>query len=225
MKIAAVRGYGAEVTLCDPKRRAQVCAEVEERTGATFVHPNQDAAVVAGQGTVGLEILEQVAAMEPAGAGRPVVDAVVVPLGGGGLAAGVAVAVHAIDPRIRVIAAEPAGADDAYRSKRAGRLLGHDLGPPDTVADGLRVAMGPETWPVVRDLVERIVRVSEADILQGMRHVYERMKIAVEPSAGTGVAAVLSEEFRELEGIDRVAVVLCGGNVDLARLADLFGSA
>lgn len=130
---------------------------------------------------------------------------------------GVATAVHGLDPRICIIGAEPAGASDAAESKAAGRLLGHST-PPATIADGLRTTLGSNTWPVVRDKVERIVLVEEEAIVEGMRLVWERMKLCIEPSAGVGVAALLSEEFAEFEGINRVAIVLCGGNLDLGKL-------
>lgn len=216
-KRAATVGYGATVVDCAPgsKARAAAAAEVAARTGARFVHPSEDPLVIAGQGTVMLELLDQV--------GPDGLDAVIVPVGGGGLLAGVAIAAAARG--VRVIAAEPAAADDAARSKAAGALLGFESGapPPPTVADGLRTTLGPHTWPVVRDLVERVVTVSEADILAALRLVYERMKLAIEPSAAVGVAALLSPEVRALR-LRRVAVILCGGNADLEALGGLLAA-
>lgn len=216
VKKAAVHGYGANVIECKQAERQATTDKVVAETGATFVHPSNDPVVITGQGTMALELVEQIAALSPPEDGQPVVDAVVVPVGGGGMLSGVAVALHGVDPRIRVLAAEPAEADDAFRSKRDGKICGHST-PPTTVADGLRTTLGSNTFPVVRDLVERIIRVEEADIIAGMKLVWGRMKLAVEPSAGTGIAAIHSDEFKSL-GLKRVAVVLCGGNVDLDTL-------
>jgi threonine dehydratase len=214
-KRAATAGYGATVVTCAPGGAARAAAAAAEcaRTGAAFVHPSEDARVMAGAGTLALELLEQ--------AGPEPLDAIIVPVGGGGMISGVAAAVAG---RCRVIGAEPAGADDAARSLAAGALLGHAPGAPDTAADGLRTTLGPHTWPVVRDLVERIVVVSEADIAAALRLVYERMKLAIEPSAAVGVAALLSEQVRALR-LRRVGVVLCGGNADVEALGALFAAA
>jgi len=126
----------------------------------------------------------------------------------------------ALQPGIRVFGAEPAGADDAFRSKAAGALQGHDKarGHPRTVADGLKTTLGSNTWPIVRDKVERIFLVEEDAIVAATRLVWERMKLVIEPSAGTGVAVALSPAFQALEGITNVGVVLCGGNVSLDSL-------
>jgi len=208
VKRAAVEGYGARVITCAPTGAARqaaadaFCAE----TGAAFIHPSNDPDVIAGQGTIALELLAQMAEL----------DALVVPVGGGGMLSGVTLAARELKPGIRVFAAEPLGADDAARSKAAGRLIPQTA--PDTVADGLRTSLGDNTWPVVRDLVEEVLVVEEADILAATRLVWERMKLVIEPSAGVGVAAALGDRFRGLSGIERVGVILCGGNVDLDRL-------
>lgn len=208
VKRAAVEGYGAAVVLCEPTSaaRAEAAARVQAETGAAFIHPSNDPAVIAGQGTIALELLAQV----------PDLDALVVPVGGGGMISGITLAARELRPGVRVFAAEPLGADDAARSKAAGRLLPQL--DPRTVADGLRTGLGDNTWPVVRDLVEEVLVVEEPEIIACTRLVWERMKLAIEPSAGVGVAAALGERFRGLEGIQRVGVVLCGGNVDLDRL-------
>ncbi len=208
VKKAAVAGYGGEITICEPTlaARESTAAAVGERTGATLVHPFNDGTVIAGQGTIALELLED----------HPDLDAIVAPVGGGGLISGIAIAAHELAPGIRIIGGEPLGADDAARSKAAGKLLLQT--GPDTIADGLLTSLGSLTWPVVRDLVERIEVVDEAQIVAAMRLIYERVKIVVEASSAVALATVLSDEFKALDGIETVAVVLTGGNVDLANL-------
>jgi threonine dehydratase/serine racemase len=179
---------------------------VQAETGATLIHPYDHPDVIAGQGTVALELLEQV----------PDLDAIVAPVGGGGLLSGICVAAKALRPSIRIFAAEPAGADDAARSLAAGRLIPQTA--PRTIADGLLTTLGELTWPIIRDHVERVVSVEEEQIIAAMRLAWERAKLLIEPSAAVPLAAVLTDAFRGLEGIDRVAVVLSGGNVNLDRL-------
>jgi threonine dehydratase len=207
-KKAAVLGYGGQITICEPTLAARetTAAAVQGSTGATLLHPYDHADVIAGQGTVALELLEDF----------PEIDAVVAPVGGGGLISGIALAVRELEPDVRVIGGEPAGADDAFRSKAKGELIPQT--GPDTIADGLLTSLGHLTWPVVRDVVERIVVVHDAAIRSAMRLLWERAKLVVEPSGAVPLAAVLSEEFRGLDGIDTVAIVLSGGNVDLDRL-------
>ncbi len=205
VKRRAVEGYGAKVYTCKPtlEARETMAAEVIERTGAALIPPYDHGDIIAGQGTIGLELFEQVQRL----------DAVVGPVGGGGLISGISIAAKGLDPRIRIFAAEPAGADDAARSKAAGRLIPQTN--PNTIADGLLTSLGKHTWPIIRDHVERVITVSDEQIIAAMRLVWERMKIIIEPSAAVAVAAVLSDEFRSLEWITRVGVVLSGGNVDL----------
>ena len=207
-KRAAVAGYGGRITLCEPTlaARESTAAAVRARTGATLLHPYDHPHVIAGQGTVALELL----------ADHPEIDVIVAPVGGGGLISGIALAARELEPDVRVIGGEPFGADDAFRSKEAGRLIPQT--GPDTIADGLLTSLGALTWPVVRDVVERIVRVDDDAIRVAMRLLWERAKLVVEPSGAVPLAAVLSEEFAALEGIDTVALVLSGGNVDLDRL-------
>ncbi len=211
VKRRAVEGYGAIVHPCDPTQaaREQGAARVVAETGGTLIAPYDHPDVIAGQGTIALELLEQV----------PDLDAVIVPVGGGGMISGIAIAMHGAASAVRVIGAEPAGADDAARSKASGQWQPQTN--PETVADGLRTSLGELTWPVVRDLVERIVTVDEPAIVAAMRLVWERMKLVIEPSAAVGVAVALSDAFRALGGLERVAVVLCGGNVDLDQWAGL----
>ena len=142
-------------------------------------------------------------------------DAIVAPIGGGGLMAGVTLAAKGLNPGSRLFAAEPLGADDAARSKAAGKLVPQT--GPNTIADGLLTSMGELTWPVVRDLVEASSP-SEAEIVQGMRLTWERAKLLIEPSSAVAVAAVLMPRFRGLPGMRKVGVVLSGGNVNLDRL-------
>src|SRR4051812_16637493 len=208
VKKAAVEGYGGIITLCEPTLadRERTAAEVVAKTGGTLIPPFDHPDVIAGQGTAALELLEDV----------PDLDAVVSPVGGGGLLSGFCVASRGVNPSIRVFGAEPLGADDAARSKAAGTFLPQTA--PNTIADGLLTSMGTLTWPIIRDLVERVFTATEDQIKLAMRLVWERMKLLIEPSAAVGVAVVLSDEFRQLAGIRKVGVVLCGGNVSLDKL-------
>jgi threonine dehydratase/serine racemase len=175
-------------------------------TGGTLIPPYDHADVIAGQGTAALELMEDV----------PDLDALVAPVGGGGLVAGTCIAASGVNPAVRLFAAEPLGADDAARSK-AGGVLVPQTGPK-TIADGLLTSLGQLTWPLVRDVVERVVTVTEQEIVAAMRLAWERAKLLIEPSAAVAVAAVLSEEFRGLDRAKRVGVILSGGNVDLDHL-------
>jgi threonine dehydratase/serine racemase len=208
VKRRAVEDYGGRVIECEPtlEARTATAAAVQAETGATLIHPYDHPDVIAGQGTVALELLEQV----------PGLDAIVAPVGGGGLLSGVCIAVKALHPSIRILAAEPAGADDAARSLAAGRLIPQTM--PRTVADGLLTSLGELTWPIIRSHVERILTVSDEEILAAMRLAWERAKLLIEPSAAVPLAAVLSDSFRTRPGPERVGVVLSGGNINLDRL-------
>nr|XP_009936560.1 PREDICTED: serine racemase [Opisthocomus hoazin] len=209
-KQAAIRTYGATLVPCEPsdKSRAETAARVVQETGGVMVHPNQELAVIAGQGTIALEVLEE----------APKVNAVVVPVGGGGMIAGIAVAIKALRPDVKVFGAEPCNADDCYQSKVRGELT-PNLHPPDTIADAVKTSIGPNTWPIIRDWVDDVLTVSEEEIKQATRLVWERMKLLIEPTAGVGVAAVLSEQFQAVpRDVENVCIVLCGGNVDLSSL-------
>lgn len=223
VKVAAVRDYGANITLCENTksgRESTAASVLSSLSDSILVHPYNDPRVQCGQGTVGLELVEQVKGLT---AGGDNLDAVIVPVGGGGLISGVATAVKALCPGAKVIGAEPEEAADAFRSKKSGKLCGHDCeGMPDTIADGLRTTLGSRTWPVVRDSVDEIVTVSEAEIRRWMRIVYERMKLVIEPSAAVGVAALMSPRVRGMPvEMKRVGIVLCGGNVDVDMLHTL----
>jgi threonine dehydratase/serine racemase len=208
VKRQAVEGYGAHVIDCEPTLAAReaTAVRVQQETGAIFIHPYDDSWIIAGQGTAALELLEQV----------PALDAVVAPVGGGGLLSGTCIAARAVSPKTRLFAAEPRGADDAARSLAAGRLIPQTN--PQTIADGLRASLGELTWPIIRDHVERVVTVGEEQIIAAMRLAWERAKLLIEPSAAVALAAVLAEEFRAVGGIERVGVMLSGGNVDLSAL-------
>ena len=208
VKRRAVEGYGARVVPCAPRLEAReaTLVRVLAETGATPLHPYDHADVIAGQGTLALELLEQ----------APDLDAIIAPVGGGGLLAGIAIAATALRPGIRIFGAEPQGADDAARSKQADRII--PLTNPDTIADGLVTSLGELTWPVLRDRVEAIETVTDAETIAAMRFAWERGKLLIEPSAAVALAAVLGDSFRSLRGIERVGVVLSGGNVDLDRL-------
>jgi threonine dehydratase len=208
VKRRAVEGYGASVVTCAAtlESRESTAADVQRQTGATFIHPYDNPDIIAGQGTVALEILEQAAD----------VDAVIAPVGGGGLLSGICVAAKGLHPKMRVFAAEPAGADDAFRSMASGQRITRQT--PDTVADGLRTCLGELTWPILRDHLEQVITVSDDEIIAAMRLLWERAKLVVEPSGAVPLAAVLKDEFRELSGMRRVAVVLSGGNVNLDAL-------
>ncbi|MCW5843292.1 MAG: pyridoxal-phosphate dependent enzyme [Caldilinea sp.] len=206
VKQAAVAGYGGIITLCEPTlaARESTLAEVVAATGAEVVHPYNDVRVIAGQGTAALELLADV----------PDLDVIMAPVGGGGLLSGTAIAARALAPQIRVIAAEPAGADDAFRSLAAGHII--PSVQPQTIADGLLTSLGDLTFPIIRDHVEQIVTVSEPAIVAAMKFVWERAKLVVEPSGVVPIAA-LWEEAIDLRGL-RVGVILSGGNVGLEHL-------
>jgi threonine dehydratase len=206
IKKTAVEGYGGMITYCEPtlEARESTLEAVVRDTGATFIHPYNNYTIIAGQGTVALELLEDV----------PDLDVVMTPVGGGGLLSGTALAVTLTTPRCRVIAAEPLGADDAYRSMREGRIVPSIQ--PKTIADGLLTSLGEKTFPIIRDRVEAILTVTEDGIIAAMRHIWERMKIIVEPSSAVPFGALL-EDAADLRGL-RVGIILSGGNVALDSL-------
>lgn len=206
VKKAAVAGYGAQITFCQPTLAAREAtqAKIIAASGAVEVHPYNNPRVIAGQGTAALELLSEV----------PDLDAVIAPVGGGGLLSGTAITARGLSARVRVIAGEPQGADDAYRSLAAGRII--PSVEPRTIADGLLTSLGELTFPIIQEQVEAIVTVSEEAIIAAMRFVWERAKILIEPSAAVAVA-VLWEGRHGLAG-RRVGVILSGGNVDLERL-------
>lgn len=214
-KVENVKRYGGQIVWCEAtlESRESVASKLQQETGAVLIHPFNDKRIISGQGTVSLELLEQV----------PDIDTIVVPISGGGLISGITLAAKAINPSIRVIAAEPRGADDAAQSKAAGRII--KLQETNTIADGLRASLGDLTWPVVRDLVDDIIIVDDNEIVDAMKMCYEILKVAVEPSGAIGLAAVLSDQFQRnaaLKDCDKIGIILSGGNVDLAALWESF---
>ena len=202
----AVRGYGGIVRECEPSTaaREEMLQQVVDETGADFVHPYNDQRVIAGQGTCSLELNEEVGPL----------DAVVAPIGGGGMISGTCLTMSSIAPHTRVYAAEPENADDVYRSVRDGRIIEDDA--PQTIADGLKVSMRPRTWHFVSQYVADVLLVSEEEIARAMYLAWQRMKIVIEPSSAVALAAILKN--RDTFAGKRVGVILTGGNVDLTKL-------
>jgi threonine dehydratase len=205
-KRAAVSRYGGSIVLCEPtlQARESACAQVLAATGATLIHPYNDLRVMAGQGTMAVELLEDF----------PELDFLLCPVGGGGQLAGVAVAAKSMKPDILVVGVEPAAADDAYRSFRAGHII--PSVNPQTIADGLRSSLGELPFAEIQRHVDEIVTVSEDSIVRSMRTIWEVMKIIVEPSAAVPYAALLEGKLN-IAG-QRVGVILSGGNLDLNTL-------
>ena len=206
VKVRAVEGYGARIVFCEPNQQAreEACARVIAETGATLVHPFENENVMAGQGTVAVELLEEV----------PDLDLLLCPVGGGGVLSGTAVAAKSLRPGIKVIATEPAGADDAAQSFHKHELIRQDT--KSTIADGLRTDLGQPNFDLIQRYVDDIVTVTEENIVAAMRAIWETLKIVVEPSGAVAYAAILEGK------IDcrakRVGIVITGGNVDLDAL-------
>lgn len=207
VKIAAVKGYGAEVIFCKPTLEARegTLQEVVDQTGAHFIHPYNNYQVMAGQATAALEIIEQLA---------PPLDMLIAPVGGGGLLSGTALTAHYFSPETFVLGAEPANADDAWQSLQQGQLVPQS--GPNTIADGLRTSLGDKTFSVIQKHVKEIILVSEVEIVDAMRLVWERMKIIIEPSSAVALAAIL--QTKEQWKGKRIGIILTGGNVDLELL-------
>jgi threonine dehydratase len=211
-KVEATRAYGAEIIFYDRQRqdRETVAIEISQRDGRVMVPPYDDYLILAGQGTCGLEFLEEV----------PDLDCLLMPCSGGGLFAGVSTAAKALSPRIRCFAVEPETADDTQQSFRSGERV--TIGPPPTIADGLRVqSPGILTFPILQQTAEDVLTVSDAEIVEALKFVLSRMKLLVEPSGAAAAAAVLSRKLPR--DVKRVGVVLSGGNIDAEFLATLLG--
>jgi threonine dehydratase len=219
VKVRAIESYGAQIVFCEPTEAAReaACADVIAKTGATLIHSFENEDVMAGQGTAVVELLEDVSD----------VDLVLCPVGGGGLLSGTAVAAKSLRPKIKVIAVEPANADDAAQSFRAGRLIHTEK--KFTIADGLRTNVGTPTFAIIQRHVDDIVTVSEEAIISAMRTIWETMKIVIEPSAAVPYAAIVENQPSVAAAtsgsagkIDvrgkRVGIILTGGNVDLDAL-------
>ncbi|HRY99599.1 MAG TPA: pyridoxal-phosphate dependent enzyme [Bacteroidales bacterium] len=207
VKVDAVKSYGGRITFCEPtlQARESTLLEVSKKTGAIEIHPYNDYRVITGQATAAMELLEQV----------PGLQIIMPPVGGGGLLSGTALSNRYFNPGGRTLAAEPEGADDAFRSLQAGHII-PSIGPR-TIADGLLTSLGSRTFPIIRDHVERILTVSEANILKSMRLIWERMKLVIEPSAALPLGAVL--QYPEIFQGVRTGLILSGGNVDLDRFS------
>ena len=208
VKLDAVKGYGANITLCEPTldARKSTLDEIADKTGARVVHPFNDPNVIAGQGTAALEMIEDLGHL----------DAMIAPIGGGGLMSGTCITTRSLLPEATLFGAEPAGADDAYLSLKEGKIIPQTN--PDTICDGLLTSLGEYTWEILKDHLEAIYTVTDDEVINAMRLVWERMKIIIEPSCATPVAAVLKPEFKALEGLEKIGIILTGGNIELSKL-------
>jgi len=206
VKKDAVKAYGGNIIECESTLKARLATtrQIEVETGATFVHPSNDIRVIIGQGTSCLELLKEL----------PDLDYVFAPVGGGGLIAGTALAAHHFGKNCKVIGGEPFEVDDAYRSLLSGTIEYNST--TNTIADGLKTNLGDQNFPIILKYVDRIIRVTEKEIIDAMHLIWERMKIIIEPSSAVAVAAIIKEkkQFKE----KKVGVIISGGNVDLSNL-------
>ena len=206
IKVENVKRNGGEVVWCEPdqKFRESVLKEVVEETAATVVHPYNDERIMAGQGTCAKEILEDV----------PTIDCIVSPVSGGGLLSGSLVAAKNMKNSVKVFGAEPEEADDAYQSLKQGKIVPNKT--INTICDGLRAEIGSKTFPVIQNLVDEIIPVSEKDIIESLQMIWERMKIIVEPSCSISLALILKNKMMFKN--KNVGLIMSGGNVDLNKL-------
>ena len=207
VKVEAVKGYGSTIVFSGsrPVDRELKVQEVIESSGATFIHPSNDLQVILGNSTCTQELIEEI----------PGLDIIIAPVGGGGLLAGTALAAHWFSPTTKVWAAEPQNVDDAFRSLVSGKIEINDKA--DTIADGLRTNLGDINFPIIKELVKKVLLVSEEEIIHAMWWVWERMKIIIEPSSAVAIAAVVKYKS-ELKG-KKVGVIISGGNADIRELA------
>jgi threonine dehydratase len=206
VKVNAVKTYGGKITFCKPtlEARESTLKQVQQQTGAVEIHPYNYLPTIEGQATAALEFLEQISTL----------DCIITPVGGGGLLSGSALTTHAFKPHVQVLAAEPAGADDAFRSFYSGSMV--PCQSPDTIADGLLTSLGSLTFPIIQHYVSDIFRVQETTIISAMQLIMERMKIVVEPSAAVTLAAVM--ENPDFFAGKKTGLILSGGNIDLQKL-------
>ncbi|WP_047415820.1 pyridoxal-phosphate dependent enzyme [Cellulophaga sp. Hel_I_12] len=206
VKIDAVKGYGGEVLICEPTLQAREAAanDIEQGKGATFIHPSNDMDVILGQGTAAMELLET----------NPDLDFIFVPVGGGGLVAGTILAAKYFGNNCKVIGGEPFEVDDAYRSLLSGRIESNST--TNTIADGLKTQLGDQNFPIIQEGIERIIRVTEQEIIDAMQLIWERLKIVCEASCAVPLASLLKE--KELFKDKKVGIIISGGNVDLSKL-------
>ena len=205
-KVDAVRQYGGIITFCEPnvKAREEMLTKVVAETNATEIHPYNNVRIIAGQATAAKELIEHCEKL----------DIIMAPVGGGGLLSGTALSTAYFSPGTIVIAAEPANADDAWRSFNAGSI--QPVSPLHTIADGLRTSLGSITFPIIREYVKEIITVDESLILEAMRLIWTRMKIIVEPSSAVPLAAIMKQKSF-FKG-KKIGIILSGGNVDLDHL-------
>ncbi|NHK32117.1 MAG: pyridoxal-phosphate dependent enzyme [Asgard group archaeon] len=203
VKVAATRGYGAEIVVCGskPGNREEAVIPLMKKYGYTLVHPSDDPRIFQGAGTAAYELIKEVGEL----------DFIFAPVGGGGLLSGTSIASKGLLPKAKVIAVEPKNADDAYRSFKEGKI--YPSINPNTIADGLRTQLGPNTFKVVMEKVDDIITVSESEIVDAMQFLWERMKLVIEPSGAVSLAGVLSNQI-DLKG-KQVGIILSGGNIDL----------
>ncbi|WP_111685326.1 pyridoxal-phosphate dependent enzyme [Winogradskyella tangerina] len=206
VKKDAVRTYEGEIIECKstPQARASTAEKIKNEKGASFLHPSNQDEVIYGNATAAIELLEEC----------PELDVILTPVGGGGLIAGTALAAKAFSSKCKVIGGEPMNVDDAYRSLISGKIETNERF--DTVADGLRTHLGDRNFPIIKDHVERIIRVEEDEIIHAMRIIWERMKIIIEPSCAVPFAAVMKE--KETFKNKKIGIILSGGNVDVKKL-------
>jgi threonine dehydratase len=211
IKKKGVRAFGGEIFECEPTlaARESTLAEVILKTGATEIHPFNNYDVIAGQATAAKELFEE----------APKLDFIIAPVGGGGLVSGTALAAKYFSPSTQVIAGEPEGSDDAYRSLKSGKI---EQAQSQSIADGLLTTIGEKTFPIIKELVKEVLTVTDDEIISAMRLIWERMKIIVEPSCAVPLAAVLKN--KEKFSGKNVGVILSGGNVDLEKVMKLFAS-
>jgi threonine dehydratase len=206
VKKEAVEGYGAKVTYCEPTQvaREENASRIQAETGATFISPYNDYKVIEGQATCAKEFFEE----------QSDLAALIGPVGGGGLMAGTALATHYFSPETKVYAAEPANADDTYRSFKAGKIV--KIPQPKSIGDGLLTIVGDKTFPIIKALVSDVFTVTEEEIVEAMRLIWERMKIIIEPSSAVAVATLYRHKA-QFSG-QKVGIIITGGNVDLGKL-------
>jgi threonine dehydratase len=211
IKKKGVLGYGGKIFECEPtvESREGMLKEVIQKTGATEVHPFNNYKVIEGQATAAKELFEEV----------PDLDVLVAPVGGGGLLSGTLLATKYFSPKTQVYAGEPAGADDTFRSMQSGKI---EQSQANTIADGLLTSLGDKTFAIIREHVKEVITVSDSEIIDAMKIIYERLKVVIEPSGAVPFAAVLKakEKFKD----KKVGIIFSGGNVDLERVAKLFTS-
>lgn len=209
-KKAAVKDYGGNIILCEStiQAREQAAQKIIDDTGAAFLHPSNDIKVIEGQGTACMELLEEVEDL----------DVVITPIGGGGLLAGTCTAIKHFSPKTEIYGSEPMGADDAWQSFHAGKII--PVKNPQTIADGLRTSLGDKNFPIIHALVKDIIRVEESEIIEALLLVWERMKIIIEPSSAVPLAAILKEK-KKFQG-KKIGIIVSGGNVDLKELPKHF---